>query len=354
MLNGNRYDAVTGALIGKDSESSHQQKAHKQQAKELTPAKTNISVASKTEITIPSPAKKADRSHHGQPKHVAHHKPQNSKTLMRRAVKKPAEQNKIPVKQQYPILVTKSGITVNAPKRLAHNVDPSRIARAQAVHKSHHVGRFQSQSLHAIKPHVIPVTVKEHAPAVAAPAAPKRPHATTPKKIDIFEQAIATATSHTEKPPKGIKTRRRLVNATAVLATVLVMSGFVFALNQPAIEMQIASMRAGFEAQEPRYIPQGYTKTDATVAGKAVSLNYESVNGTYTLKQESSNWNSQTLFDHINATYGSDYSVVYSNGRVIYIYGTHEATWVSGGILYTISGSSSLNPNDVAEIAASL
>jgi hypothetical protein len=362
VLNGKHYDAVTGALIKSAATPVHAAATH---TRVTHSQPTRQHVAQSAAKTF---KKNTSRSHHNTSKPVTIRKPENSKTLMRHAVKKPSAKVLPHVKQAYPVAKTASGGSI-APKKSAHSVDGLRSRRAQEIHKSKHIARFATPATVPIATKVQPIAIKE--PPVhtkkAQPTHP-RPH-TSPtahkshpnakeKKDALFEHALANATSHEEKEPT-VKRRfkhRRVTSSLAGLAAVLVVVGFVAYMNKASVEMQFASVRAGFQASLPNYTPVGYERKDMAASNGKVAITFVSPTqkGHFTLTQEASSWDSQTLFDSIVAADNTTYQAVQSNGRTIYIYGNDKAAWVDGGILYKITGNAKLDSDQVISLAASM
>jgi len=170
---------------------------------------------------------------------------------------------------------------------------------------------------------------------------------------------MARATSH-EQPAHKVRHRRsgkrRLANTLAIIAAFLVIGGFIGYLNLPAIELRVASVRAGFGASLPTYSPTGYALKDGVrQTGGIVSLTFRSGESQYQITQQSSDWNSQTLLDNTLALNGK-HETIQKNGQTIYIYkndGTNAA-WVSGGVRYDIIGNAELSKDEIAAIATSL
>jgi Domain of unknown function (DUF4367) len=114
-------------------------------------------------------------------------------------------------------------------------------------------------------------------------------------------------------------------------------------------------VRAGFSAQLPGYKPTGYAlKGPIESQSGKVSFSFRSGERHFTVTQQASNWNSQTLLDNAVALNGGSHQTIQSKGRTIYIYGKDQATWVNGGVRYDITGNAALNPNDIASIASSM
>ncbi len=215
-------------------------------------------------------------------------------------------------------------------------------------------------------------------PQQALSQASKRPsdnHA----EYDIFEQALALATSHQQKPPKQAflravrrrKHTRRILNIAAAASVFVALSGFVIYQNKSSIQLQLASAKAGFTVVQPTYKPNGFAMDRLTYSpGNAAawytakaSANGESTNSnaattkfskTFSVIQKKSNWDSQTLLESFVATSNQSYKGYQANGRIVYVYGDGRATWVNGGMWYQIQAGDSLSDEQLVKVAASL
>lgn len=353
-LNGKRYDATTGALLGGVS--------HKPTPKPHRASKSKpLAQTAATQLIQPTKAHRRTSA-----KTVAPHKPQSTKTLMRHVVSKPSSDKKPTIKRHYPIKKSAADIVVYK-KRSAHAVDTIRLKRAQQINKSQHIGHFQAKtSLAPIKARLQPVQVatapaaKTKSYTVHKTTAPATPLSLTEKKTQLFEQALMNARSHEEpahKPYKRsfMKRHRRSFSTVAAVLAIVLLGGFVVYLNKGSVELQVASARAGFQANMPTYKPSGYEQKSTASVGDKVAISFVSptANNSFTLTQQPSDWNSQTLFDSVVADSGS-YQAVQDNGRTIYIYGNDKAAWVDGSILYTISGSAHLSSDQITALAKSM
>lgn len=371
VLNGKRYDAVTGAFLGLDMDL----KARRQHKPVSNPHATRLQPSIKPQVhhaapaaALSSAAKHATRAHHGQPKKVAAHQPKPAKTLMRHAVQKPATRDLPTTKRHYPLATKTSGVGIS-PKLSVNKINSHRAERAERTPKSHHVGKFTpTMSSRQIVPQVKPLAVapvpahaqpSHHAAAHATTSQhTKSPQATHREKVDIFEKALAEATSHEQPKHKASrrKTYRRLVSSVAALGAVLVIGGFVTYLNRSSVQLQVASVRAGFQASMPNYAPTGYERQAASNEEKQVAISFVSPTNSraFTLTQESSDWDSQTLFDSVVSSDDTSYQTVQNNGRTIYIYGDGNAAWVDGGILYKVTGNAGLSSDQIISLATSM
>lgn len=360
ILNGKRYDASTGALLGTVADSQFRPIKHtklKPVAKTITPAPQTV-----IKPTAPKPVthiarKTTDRSHHI-PKTAAR-KTVGPKTLMRTVVKKPQHSPHPVVKKHYPAVATSS---VLAPKVSVNSIDPKRLHRAKKIGKSARVGKFQDHVSSRITPKFAPITVAP-APAthnqIPQVSAKKPVHHSTSKQA-LFEHALANAKSHEQPAPvKHRKTHskhRRLLHSVASLTAVLVIGASIMYLNKGSVELQLASVRAGFQASMPNYAPAGFERAGTETSDGKVAIKFTSPldKQNFTISQQASSWDSQTLFDSVVASNTNSYQTVLSGGRTIFLYGNDQAAWVDGGILYKLQGNADLTKDQISSIASSM
>lgn len=379
-LNGKRYDAITGALLGQAKTSGPAKvAAHRAASMHKGRVIDGVVSSSRSAATLaPQPKHHAQ----GKPKtvppphhqvikkpgaaHKAHavaaHQPEKPKTLMRHVVKKPTVTMKPAIKPQAPAEIAAKPVGTLVPKLSVAQVSPARLARAKRTPQSRFVKRFDFGSAPvAARPATSQYPVQQRAmpqaPASSAPAATAT-QAPTPKQPsqDLFEAALASATSHQQPAPHHKMKRRhsKLINVTAAVTAFLIIGGFVAYLNVPNIEMRVASMHAGFSAQLPGYKPTGFAMNGGVQHSDGkVRVSFRSGDQAYTITQQASDWDSQTLLDNSVALGTSPRQTVQSKGRTIYLFNNH-ASWVSAGVRYDITGNAQLNPSDVASIAASM
>lgn len=355
-LNGKRYDALTGKLLGKGSAPV---------IEPLAPALTQPPIRSVDGLMpkhaattalhpVPVPATKNRRQHASHT--VKAHQPQRASTLMRRAVHKPGTTPKPAIKTQTPHEIAAAPVAAITQKHSVAQINPIRVERAhqtpkhRAVHRFNHSAAQNGPSMAVIQPH-IPSAAHTTAPIpYRSSPAPKPPR----HSRDIFEEAIARAQSHEQPAPKAPKHRKkhgRLAGTLAGIAAFLVLGGFLAYLNMPGIELRVASFQAGFTAQLPSYSPTGYKLANIENKHGIIGLSFRSGESTYQITQQPSNWNSQTLRDDLIAT--ADHEPVESHGRIIYIYG-NSASWVNSGVRYDITGNAHLTKADIVDIATSM
>ena len=121
--------------------------------------------------------------------------------------------------------------------------------------------------------------------------------------------------------------------------------------------MRVASTRAGLDANLPAYQPAGF-KISGPIKYQpgAVTVTYKSNTDerNFNVTQKNSSWNSETLLGSFVSPTKEPYQTFQAKGRTIYMYSGDKATWVDGGIWYTVDGKANLNSDQLLKIAESL
>lgn len=280
-----------------------------------------------------------------------------SQTLMRSAVSKPVIDRKPALKTQpnMAAMVAKPAAGISS-KRMSDVVDGSRLERAIRTPQHSNVSRFPKNNrlIAAIPAPAVAM------PVVTAPQATSRPRPLSQPvaATDIFSQAIRNSTSHqqTYQPPKHHRRPGRLIMTGAISLTLLVAAVGVAFLNRTNIQMQFASAQAGFKANVPAYVPPGYSLQNISQQPGKVVVNYQAaaVESRYSLTQQPSAWNSQTLLDSFVSNLKQNYQTYQRGGQTVYVYGGN-ATWVSNGVWYRLQSSGvPLSSQQLLSIIASL
>ena len=273
---------------------------------------------------------------------AVHSTTQRSKTLHRRATKKP-------------------GVTVSRPKPGMHmDIAKSSTVKKFAAHPvtaPKPVTRTHAGTMD-IAPKVHPVAARAHQkrtqPAHVSAAAPK-----TAKEVK--EQAIAAALSAPSAPKeRSPKKRFTWSRRTTVIVSLIVFvfsAGLVSYVALPGISVAIASAQAGVEATYPSYVPDGYSLAQpVTFSDGEVVLKFTSNSGagSYSIAQLNSSWDSSAVLENVvKKAAGDNYIINQERGLTIYAY-DGNAAWVNGGILYTITSSAPLSGDQIRRIATSL
>ncbi|HET7320010.1 MAG TPA: hypothetical protein VFI84_00310 [Candidatus Saccharimonadales bacterium] len=362
-INGKRYDAVSGLPLNTGKS-----------------AKSIDGVVRSAAATATAPAAPAPKSAamvvrakaHGTAGHRKAHVPSPSHTLMRQVVKKPSKSQlaKIKVQPRTDILIKDPSIVVE-PKLSVASPDPKRTARANHVVRSKLISRFGEVHMHRpiISSSVLDITssgtaILDVAPPSDPPARPAIPPSQQ-RSMDIFQKALAHATSHEQKPSrakhatmraKGRRHGNRIASVSSAALAVLIIGGFLAYQNVANVTVRLASTRAGFAASLPAYKPSGFSVGKFAYHTGNVTINFHSNSDqrAFALVEQPSEWNSETLLNEFVATKSSDYQTVQTAGRTVYIYGQNNATWVASGVWYQVNTQGSLSTSQLVNLASSM
>ncbi len=345
-INGRRYDAVTGLPI----------------------EEVQVTAPDKTPIKQPKPApapKKAPTTARGTTNsEVAHSTTQRSRTLARRAAKKPAAPQKPVLKRNTPGRHMDIARSASVSKFATH---PSTKPAADSVTKAVTAPIPKSTPKPVAKPvakadkparvHPLAERALVSAEAKKKAVAPAKP--VTAKEVKDAEIAKALATPKAPAPKRHKKDRKNLrrvliIAAVAVLLTVIV---FIAWRLIPNLSVSVAAAQAGIEATYPEYTPDGYSLSQPVTFGDGeVSLKFTSNSNDnyYTIEQTRSSWDSSAVLDNVvTPEAGADYTTTKERGLTIYTYEA-SAAWVNGGILYQIDSKAPLSGDQIRKIATSL
>lgn len=330
-MNGKRYDARTGTLLGSNQKPKTNPGVVMDGIVKRGPATHHKKVASSPKKTRPSATQ--------------HKGVQRPKTLMRKGLKKPSHA----AKQK----TAEPTILPMASEKEIQN----RLKRAQKVMQSRYISRFGNEP--ALTKRKEPLAVahpKPHAKTAATHAHSQASKTAPP--IQHFEQAIQDASSHLTKF-HGKKQKRvfknKKINALAGSLAVLLLVGFFGWQNAPNLEMQVASRKAGFAAHMPGYSPAGYGVAGAVQSqpGKvSVSFKSRTDDKSFNVTQRASDWSSDSLLNNALAS-KTNKQTWQEQGKTVYIYDGSNATWVDGGVWYQIEGNASLTTDQLLRIVNS-
>lgn len=337
-INDRLYDAATGMPL-EEAPVQHSAPAPVETPKPAPVATPVVTEAPKPTVkpaSTTTPKPKVPASEH----HSAH---QRSKTLHRRATKKPGP------------------------------VPRPQAGRHMDIARSPKISRFGATIQPASAPEVAPeepiAQAKPHPTvkrALARVAQPMPVIAATPKQIK--DAAIETALSAASAPVAKVKKDNseegksgRFLNKrngiiAAVVAVLLIIGGIVY-VNLPTISVGVAASQAGISATYPKFVPDGYTLSQpVTFKEKEVALVFKSNAdlGEYKITQADSTWNSTAVLDNVvRKAAGENYVTNQERGLTIYSY-DGNAAWVNAGILYTIDSTAPLSSDQIRRIAVSL
>jgi hypothetical protein len=323
-INGRKYDAATGKLI-------------------------------KTASAQPITGQRGgsiDGFSRAKPANQLHSRTAKSQTLDRKAVSSTKTQ-----------VVSKSVATPKAihrkdqAKSQAHKVDSGRQNRAKVVSKSGLISKFGSSKSSA---QVDATANKSLAESEIAPAQP------SPFEKQIDHYSPNESNKEKGKKPKKKSTRRFMAfnfnrpkakSIFAGTALVLLVAGYITYLNIPNLSLKVAASRAGINATMPGYKPSGFAMSGPINYSQGlVTLNFQSNSDerSFAIAERASSWDSESLLANYVEQETPNYVTFQEKGLTIYVYDGSNATWVDGGIWYTIEGESQLNSDQLLKIASSM
>lgn len=284
---------------------------------------------------------------------------QHSETLNRRSTRKPA---------------------VTA-KPLQHTNSKPASTRQMDVARSKRITHFAANP---VVPEAAPVKTS---PSAASPDAPVQTHPVAHRALSHLPKrktkVVATATPKTAKQVKEeelkralaapkpapikrkgkarrkrtLSTKARIAIIVGSIAIVLLVVAFAIYRFVPTISVNVAASQAGISATYPEYTPDGYSlHQPVSYKDGEVDLKFasNSNNNYYTITQTRSSWDSSAVLDNVvTPAAGDDYVTTKERGLTIYTYDS-VATWVNGGILYTIDSKAPLSGEQIRRIATSL
>lgn len=351
-LNGNTYDVRTGKMIS---------------SARPTPMQPQMDIAKPAKRQVDS--YRQDRRLASQPVSKSMPAPprtKKSQTLMRTAVQKPQ-----------PVNNDDSAAGPQAQKRQTPS-HHSRFERAKKIAKSAAIKKFhltsQESANNSQQQTVVtnqPIQKQQNTQlATQTNQIPtsnqKSPSSNQQQSQNRLEAAVAEATSHEQTFEEGeniitrtltrlraIPVKVRYGFAVVVAIFALGTAGYLFA---PRASVQLAANRSGVAASLPAYRPAGFTlNRSVDYSPGQVTLQFDSLtdNRNFRIHKASTDWTSEALRANFVEERGL-YQTVENRGNTVFIYNGTNATWVDGGIWYTIEGASSLNSNQLLRIAESL
>lgn len=363
-INGRKYDSVTGLPVKGVADTTIKPAAK-------TTAKATAKPAAKAATKVAKEKPKTAASRSSLKATAVHSTTERSKTLRRSATKKPVGAAKTATKHPTrgrtmdiarssrvakfaphpemksitsPKFVKKPTTTkVELPKSIPKKTAPAKATATKTkdeVAKTHPLAQRAAQRKAASKPKT---------------ATPKAPSGKQEKEAAI-NKALAATPKKTRKKRKMATWKKRFIIGTICVA-VLIGGGLAVYWLIPNVSVSIAAAQAGVRASYPEYTPDGFRlHHPVTYSEGEVVLTFAS-NGnsdTYTISQTKSSWDSTAVLDNVvRAAVGENYVTTQERGLTIYTYDTN-ATWVNGGVLYTITSDAHLSNEQIRRIATSI
>lgn len=342
VINGRRYAAHGGRPLDGVQGTQKQAKLsastvdhHKAPEKPPTSSKAvdGISSGKTKRERQPSHAKQYHRTHQ-----TSHH------------AAKPAKKLKV-VHEAKPEQTSKKDLFVF--EQAGHTTAPSadRIKRAAHIQRSTSISKFAPEVVST----QTTVVVAEPEPAAETPVE----HITPPSELPVANLS-QFAIDHTKSPKKKSSRRHPRLSAKTATATaaiaVLILGGLTLRANMPNLSLRIAAARSGVDASLPRYKPDNYSfGGPIRYSNGSVTVGYRSGHDerSFSLTQKKSEQDPSSLLESYVRPVANDYEIFKEHGLIIYVY-DNKASWVNGGIQYTIEGNSALTSDQLVKIATSL
>ncbi len=247
-------------------------------------------------------------------------------------------------------------------RKSGHNMD---ITRSKAI--SHFTPVITAVSAQQ-KPIAKPATPKpqldikpiSHPLTKNIPTQPiaKKPVSFTAKetKDAAIAEVFQKISDRQKKERETEKKRNRIILIATTLFVIVGICIYFLFISLPAISIGIANAKSGIEASIPSYCPGGYSRNGlASYEDGQVVINYKSNSNanSFNLKQSKSSWDSSAVKNMVEEASAGKFNTTEKNGLTIFYY-NNDAVWVNGGILYKISGNTSLDIAEISQIALSL
>jgi hypothetical protein len=359
IINGRRYDATTGELLG----SSDQPTNRTRTTDGFSISKKSKNTAAKKQ-TVDEKISKSSNITQQSSRRVGHahdiilskaiHSVSTTKPLMRRGVKKPSKTSTQFKQPQTPVPSQQVGSEIKT------HQSPARAQRAEMIHQSSQIKHFSKHP--SSEPKQKGVSTVPQPPVVYSSKITDAVTTQTDKLQNIIDRGIQKATSHDQESAvkekrkhKPKKSKLRIFNTIVGILAVVLIIGFIIHKSIPDIDVRIASAQSGVHAEIPGYIPTGFKFDGPIKYGQGtVTVIFTSGDKSLRVTQQNSNWDSVGLRDSYVSTIDPHYTVVEAGGRIVYLYGQADATWVNAGIWYQITDNANLSTASLLRIVTSL
>lgn len=372
LLNGRRYDALTGRLL-KDPDST---------PKDDKPKKTpnhhpKISQGGTIDGFVTSTSKQLKNKVNSSAKKAKHHiaphaqrVTEHSKTLMRTAVKKPdISKPKGHHQAQHP---QRKRVNYSIANRVAM-VAPAKEAlvnHAQAVKKSDFVKKFNELTTPAnpVAPDPTKIQTTANSEVHLKNLEKLAAADANPNDDSIFtEAALKLADSHQPIKRNQIRFYERIADKfkISVKALFLITMGLILIVSVLVIGVifknnvliYVADTRTGIHGILPTSVPSGFSTSSITYSktgsNGTVVINYKSNSDSrnFTVSEQNSTMDSATLASSVvQPEVGASYQTYQVGGRTVYVF-NHSAAWVDGGIYYLLTNDANLSSDQIVQIA---
>lgn len=342
-INGQRYNAITGQLVGTMKKAATQVKkpsvgfnldGFTKRSPQLKP-RTKRSVSSIKRV------------------------PERSKTLMRSVVKKPSTK------------MQKTDSVKN------HNLTPNyaRAFRAKITPKNDKVRKFgllssKDRAQSAKDRTITAEIITRRAPQARTISSASASAQTTAVELTSHQQlerlldyALHRADAHKQalkhsakKPWHKVKGLPKWLSIAAVFFVFGGVGGFIVWKNVPAVPLKVAASRAQINASLPSYTPAGFNYAGhIEVKAGAITIPYTDSSKSYTVTQKASKMDSSSLADTALPKNVPTQTLDASGHAPVFGYTDNDnsvATCVSGGVQTIVSGN--IDTDSAQKVASSL
>lgn len=370
-INNSQYDAKTGKVVSTSARKIFMQTRKIETSQRYQASEKPKNMSQRMRATTQS-----------QQLHVT---AQKSKTLMRNALKNPAN-----IKNNDETPTAKKGIQdAHKNKKSSTNILHQDTAKKSTALLLNHSGRqmdiisttrntVQTKKHPLVKKFADASTTESATNAVVPQAArldPVAPQVTikahshqqlSPMPVQsraglLIDKSLQNATSHTQKHHTVAKKNRFFLSSFRKLSTVaasfVLLAGFFTYQNIASLSVRYASSRSGVTANLPGYRPSGFTLSRTVNYGPGkvtISFVSNSDDRNFVIDQQKSDWNSQSLLSNYSELASNAVQTYENGGKTIYLYGDSNATWIDRGIWYDIKGNSRLTSDQLLKIANSI
>lgn len=288
---------------------------------------------------------------------IARRTVQQSTTLNRRYVKRPARQidiantvnvSRVAQTKTSSPQISRFGNILKQPTASVKDTSPIKPAKAhptQTIANQRLKARRDAMRQQATRP-----TARE-----LKDAAIKKALMSASRQTEQPKMAQRIQTTNTAPKQKKMKFGLKRVALAFTCATAAVFAIVYFVnLNMPDLQFRAAA--AQFNATYPNYIPYNYSPTEIVSENGITTITFKHIqkDEAFSVTEEHSSWDSNALLNnYVKEKYGDDYTVVRERGLTIYI-SKSDAAWVNGGIVYKLeTKKGSLSKKQISDIAVS-
>lgn len=347
-INGQRYNAETGAPIGKVGKSLGRHidsvKTSLSSLKTTQPAHKAAAKPAVKQLTTEAKAKSLSTALRQSAANVGV-KPKSSQILHRSAVTKP----KLEAAKPKPKVITP------APAR------NSRLIRAQTVPKSEAIRKFGNPASSVKTTHSQIKTGPQLAAKVPTHTEGKAQSSSSSSKESMIAASLQRAAKQHQAAKRSAQKKRRprrVVSLASAGLAALLIAGYVSYLNVPSISLRVAAQRAGFTASLPTQKPAGYSlKGPIAYSPGQVVVNFGSNTDDrhFSITQQPSSWDSNALLENHVFKKSNQYLTYQDRGLTIYIFNGTNAAWVNNNKFYSLEGNNAqLDTDQILQLASSM